>query len=78
MRYDAGVEEFLSLTRSAELVITNSYHAMIFAAIFNRPCEVISREQCDTKIAELKPRLSDIAQEREQSLAFLKSELEML
>lgn len=53
MRYDAGVEEFLSLTKHAEVVITNSYHSMIFAIIFRRPFYIFSREQCSTKIIEL-------------------------
>lgn len=53
MRYDAGVEEFLSLTKHAEMVITNSYHSMIFAIIFRRPFYIFSREQCSTKIIEL-------------------------
>lgn len=53
MRYDAGVEEFLALTSHAAFVVTNSYHAVIFSVQFRRPFVVFSREQCDTKIAEL-------------------------
>ena len=53
MRYDAGVEEFLALTKSAQYVITNSFHSMIFAVQFRRPFIIFSREQCDTKIDEL-------------------------
>lgn len=53
MFYNAGVEEFLSLIRHAEFVITNSYHGMIFSMIYSRPFYVFSREQCDTKIEEL-------------------------
>lgn len=47
------VEEFLSLVKYAECVITNSFHGMIFAVQYCRPFYVFSREQCDTKIKEL-------------------------
>jgi hypothetical protein len=53
MRYDAGVEEFLSLINNAELVITNSFHGMIFAVQFCKSFIIFSREQCNTKIQEL-------------------------
>ena len=53
MRYDAGVEEFLSLIKNASFVVTNSFHGMIFAVQFKRPFVVFSREQCDNKIQEL-------------------------
>ncbi|MBP5288829.1 MAG: polysaccharide pyruvyl transferase family protein [Clostridia bacterium] len=53
MRYDAGVEEFLSLVKNAEYVVTNSFHGMIFSVQFRRPFVVFSREQCDNKIEEL-------------------------
>lgn len=53
MRYDAGVEEFLALTKRAQYIVTNSFHSMIFAVQFQRPFVVFSREQCDTKIDEL-------------------------
>ncbi len=53
MAYDAGVEEFLSLVKHAEYVVTNSYHGMIFSVQFRRPFVVFSREQCDNKIDEL-------------------------
>ncbi len=53
MRYDAGVEEFLSLVKNAEYVVTNSFHGMIFSVQFKRPFVIFSREQCDNKIDEL-------------------------
>lgn len=53
MRYEAGVEEFLSLVKHAEMVITNSFHGMIFAVQFKRPFYIFSREQCNTKITEI-------------------------
>lgn len=52
MAYEAGVEEFLSLVKYAEFVITNSYHGMIFSVQFRRPFVIFSREQCDNKIEE--------------------------
>ena len=53
MRYDAGVEEFLSLVKHADFVVTNSFHGMIFSVQYRRPFVIFSREQCNNKIAEL-------------------------
>ena len=53
MKYDAGVEEFLSLAEHAEMVVTNSFHGAIFAIQKHSPFRVFSREQADTKIDEL-------------------------
>ncbi len=53
MRYDAGVDEFLSLVKHAEYIVTNSFHGLIFSVQFRRPFVVFSREQCDNKIEEV-------------------------
>lgn len=53
MRYDAGVEEFLSLVKHAECVITNSFHGVIFSVQLRTPFYCFSREQGDTKIGEV-------------------------
>lgn len=53
MFYEAGVEEFLSLVKHSEFVVTNSFHGMIFAVQFKRPFVIFSREQCSIKIDEL-------------------------
>lgn len=53
MFYEAGVEEFLSLVKHAQFVVTNSFHGMIFSIQFNRDFYIFSREQCDSKISEL-------------------------
>lgn len=53
MAYEAGVEEFLSLVKHAQYVVTNSFHGMIFSVQFRRPFVIFSREQCDNKIEEL-------------------------
>lgn len=53
MRYDAGVEEFIALTKEARYVVTNSFHGLIFAAQMHTPFSVFSREQADTKISQL-------------------------
>ena len=53
MRYDAGVEEFLSLVRNASMVATNSFHGLIFAVQYSRPFAVFSREQGNSKIGEV-------------------------
>lgn len=53
MYYAAGVEEFLSLTKYAECVVTNSFHGVIVSAQYGRSFCVFCREQADTKITEL-------------------------
>lgn len=53
MAYSAGVEEFLSLARNAEYIVTNSYHGLIFSIQFRRPFTVFIREQASSKITEL-------------------------
>lgn len=53
MFYEAGVEEFLSLVKNAEFIVTNSFHGMIFSVQYSRPFYIFSREQCETKITEL-------------------------
>lgn len=53
MRYDAGVEEFLSLVKNAEFVLTNSFHGLIFSVQYGKPFFVFSRESGDSKISEV-------------------------
>lgn len=53
MFYDAGVEEFLSLVKYAEYIVTNSFHGMIVGVHYRKPFVIFSREQCDIKIDEL-------------------------
>lgn len=53
MRYDAGVEEFLSLVKHSSFMVTNSFHGLIFAVQYMRPVVVFTREQADNKINEL-------------------------
>ncbi len=53
MRYDAGVEEFLSLVKHAKYVVTNSFHGIIFSSQFKTPFTTFTREQCGNKIDEL-------------------------
>ena len=53
MRYDAGVEEFLSLVKHASFVVTNSFHGLIFSVQYKRPMVVFTREQANSKISEL-------------------------
>lgn len=53
MRYDAGVEEFLSMIKHSAFVVTNSFHGLIFAVQYRRPMVVFTREQADSKIGEV-------------------------
>lgn len=53
MFYEAGVEDFLSLIIHSKLVVTNSYHGLIFSVLFKKEFAVFSRSLCDSKINEL-------------------------
>ena len=100
--YKAGVEEFLSLVKNAEYVVTNSFHGLMFSVQFRKQFSVFSRETGDSKIAEALELfgLSDhlltenvhkllfinkyqevherIVDARNNSLAFLEKEIELL
>ncbi len=51
--YQAGVEEFLSLVKYAECVVTNSFHGIIFSVQYRRQFYGFTRQECNTKINEL-------------------------
>lgn len=53
MMYEAGVEEFLSLIKNAECIVTNSFHGIIMSVQFRKLFYGFSREQCDNKTREL-------------------------
>lgn len=53
MMYQAGIEEFLSLVKNAECVVTNSFHGIIMSVQFRKLFYGFSREQCDNKTQEL-------------------------
>ena len=53
MFYHAGVEEFLSLVKNAEFVVTNSFHGMIFSVQMKKQFAGFTRDQCNSKIDEL-------------------------
>lgn len=53
MFYEAGVEEFLSLVKYAEYIVTNSFHGMIFSVQYRKSFVIFSREQCNNKIDEM-------------------------
>lgn len=57
MFYEAGVEEFLSLVKFSECVVTNSFHCLIFALHFEKEFYAFTREHCNNKIYELLRRL---------------------
>lgn len=52
MMYKAGVEEFLSLVKHAEYIVTNSFHGLMFSVQFKKQFAIFSRETGDSKIAE--------------------------
>lgn len=93
MAYAAGVEEFLSLVKHAEYVVTNSFHGLIFSVQFRRPFSVFVREQSSSKINEVLSLFGlghhsinvdydavhrNIESARAEAMSFLKMELDML
>lgn len=93
MAYSAGVEEFLSLVKHAEYIVTNSFHGLIFSVQFRRPFSVFIREQSSSKINELLSLLGlgrhnsspdydlvhrNIERARSNSMEFLNMELDLL
>ena len=40
---DAGPREFLTLIRDSEIVVTNSFHGMVFSVLFHKPFWVVKR-----------------------------------
>lgn len=61
-----GASEFLSLIAYAELVVTDSYHGTVFAAIFNTPFVAVERVMPD-KAASMVSRIATILGELECS-----------
>ena len=53
MLYQAGVEEFLSLVKYSEFVVTNSFHGIIFSVQMKKQFAGFTRDQCNSKIDEL-------------------------
>lgn len=50
---DAGPEEFVSLIKNADYIITNSYHGTIFSMIFNKEFYVITRKNRNSRMETL-------------------------
>ncbi len=44
---DAGPTEFLGAIVSAQAVVSDSFHAMMFSAIFKKPCQIITQSASD-------------------------------
>lgn len=53
MYYQAGIEEFLSLVKYSQAVVTNSYHGLIFGVQYCKPIHIFTREQADKKISSV-------------------------
>ena len=58
-RLDAGPREFLGWIRGAADVVTNSFHGMVFSALFHRPVRLVA-EKAGTR-APQRARLVDFA-----------------
>lgn len=66
---DAGPIEFLSLIRGATLVVTTSFHALIFARIFSRPALTVDADG-DARISAIRHSMSV-----QSSIEFLRQSL---
>lgn len=78
MYYHAGVEEFLSLVKHAEYVVTNSFHGLIFAAQYERPMKIFMREAANSKIEEVLQVVNSPTEwtvKRSEGISYLQSAL---
>lgn len=44
-QYEAGPEDFLNILRNADVVVTDSFHAIAFSLIFHRPFWAVDRKE---------------------------------
>lgn len=59
---DAGPREFVGYVKNAEVVLTNSFHGMVFAVIYNKPFWVFKRNREDDT-ASMNNRVTDFLAE---------------
>lgn len=59
---DAGPKDFIGLIRDAELIITDSFHAVAFSIIFNKNFVVFKRDN-DAKKSSMNSRITDLLNE---------------
>ncbi|MCL2391771.1 MAG: polysaccharide pyruvyl transferase family protein [Oscillospiraceae bacterium] len=83
----AGIEEFLSLVKNAELIITDSYHGTIFSILFGRPfysfvnqmaaprvCDLLNEFGLTERIIEKYKPISDVSLDINFDEAYLRLE----
>lgn len=56
--YDSGPSEFISLIENAYTVFTDSFHASVFAFIFNKPFVIFDRKEAQTTSSRLNNLIS--------------------
>lgn len=59
---DAGPREFVGFISNADVVVTNSFHGMVFSIIFNKPFWVVKRYK-DTDKDSANNRITDLLKE---------------
>ncbi len=57
--YGVGPSEFLCLVKSAEAVVTNSFHATVFSLIFGTPFQTIATRSSGSRMRELLETLGE-------------------
>ncbi len=72
--FAVGMEEFFSLIKYADMVITDSFHATVFSTVFERPFWVFERT-AKTKKTEMNSRIHELTQMLGLERRILKSEL---
>lgn len=55
---DAGPREFLSYIRNADMIVTNSFHGVVFSVVFQKPFLAVKRYR-DTDRASANNRITD-------------------
>ena len=60
--FDAGPGEFVGYIKNADMVLTNSFHGMVFSVLYNKPFWVFKRNRDDDE-ASMNNRITDFLAE---------------
>lgn len=74
-RFDTGPWDFLNLIYYSKGVISGSFHAAVFAKLFNKPLYCVDMGP-GSRIANLEEKFKHLEEERAKSMQFLREALQ--
>lgn len=74
-RFDTGPWDFLNLIYHSKGVVSGSFHAAVFAKLFNKPLYCLDMGP-GSRISNLEEKFKNLEQERAKSIQFLKEALQ--